>query len=169
MKSLVIKYKKKKNGKTITKWGVLDPKNPGKILSSYDKKEDADKAAKVTNVGKAVDTRSMHTGSYNNIMKKPLNESDGEGDTTWNADDWKDKLDYYASRAGEAAAEWLDDNDEADAWALGEFIGEFISEHKETILKEFGKAVIHEILTEWYTGDNDDVADLSNSVEDYLS
>ena len=58
-----IKYKSKKKGKVVTKWGVLDPQNPGKILRSYDKKEDADKSAKVTNVGKATIIVEPVTGS----------------------------------------------------------------------------------------------------------
>lgn len=170
MKSLVIKYNSKKNGKIVTKWGVLDPQNPGKILRSYDKKEDADKSAKVTNVGKATDTRSMHAGSYNNIMKKPLNERMGEGKTTWNAKEWKPNFEYLAERAAEAAEEWLDDDDydDANAKELGHYIADFIDEHKDTVLKEFGKAVIFEILNNWYTGDDDDVQELSDSVDDYI-
>lgn len=168
MKSLVIKYKSKKNGKIVTKWGILDPQNPGKILRSYDKKEDADKSAKVTNVGKATDTRSMHTGSYNNIMKKPINEKMGEGKTTWNAKEWKPNFEYLAERAAEAADEWLYDNDDATPEELGHYIADFIVEHQDTILKEFGKAVISEILNSWYTGDDDDVHELSDSVDDYI-
>lgn len=168
MKSLVIKYKSKKNGKVVTKWGILDPQNPGKILRSYDKKEDADKSAKVTNVGKATDTRSMHTGSYNNIMKKPINEKMGEGKTTWNAKEWKPNFEYLAERGSEAADEWLDDNDDATPEELGHYIADFIVEHQDTILKEFGKAVISEILNSWYTGDDDDVQELSDSVDDYI-
>lgn len=168
MKSLVIKYKSKKNGKIVTKWGILDPQNPGKILRSYDKKEDADKLAKVTNVGKATDTRSMHTGSYNNIMKKPINEKMGEGKTTWNAKEWKPNFEYLAERAAEAADEWLYDNDDANAKELGHYIADFIVEHQDTILKEFGKVVIFEILNNWYTGDDDDVHELSDSVDDYI-
>lgn len=168
MKSLVIKYKSKKNGKIVTKWGILDPQNPGKILRSYDKKEDADKSAKVTNVGKATDTRSMHAGSYNNIMKKPLNEEMGEGKTTWNAKEWKPNFEYLAERGSEAASEWLDDNDDANAEELGHYIADFIVEHQDTILKEFGKAVIFEILNSWYTGDDDDVHELADSVDDYI-
>ena len=170
MKSLVIKYKSKKNGKIVTKWGILDPQNPGKILRSYDKKEDADKSAKVTNVGKATDTRSMHTGSYNNIMKKPINEKMGEGKTTWNAKEWKPNFEYLAERAAEAAEEWLDDDDydDANAKELGHYIADFIVEHQDTVLKEFGKAVIFEILNNWYTGDDDDVQELSDSVDDYI-
>ena len=170
MKSLVIKYKSKKNGKIVTKWGVLDPQNPGKILRSYDKKEDADKSAKVTKIGKATDTRSMHAGSYNNIMKKPINERMGEGKTTWNAKEWKPNFEYLAERAAEAAEEWLDDDDydDANAKELGHYIADFIDEHKDTVLKEFGKAVIFEILNSWYTGDDDDVYELSDSVDDYI-
>ena len=168
MKSLVIKYNSKKNGKIVTKWGVLDPQNPGKILRSYDKKEDADKSAKVTNVGKATDTRSMHTGSYNNIMKKPINEKMGEGKTTWNAKEWKPNFEYIAERTSEAASEWLDDNDDATPEELGHYIADFIVEHQDTILKEFGKAVISEILNSWYTGDDDDVHELADSVDDYI-
>ena len=168
MKSLVIKYKSKKNGKVVTKWGILDPQNPGKILRSYDKKEDADKSAKVTNVGKATDTRSMHTGSYNNIMKKPINEKMGEGKTTWNAKELKPNFEYLAERGSEAADEWLDDNDDATPEELGHYIADFIVEHQDTILKEFGKAVISEILNSWYTGDNDDVHELADSVNDYI-
>lgn len=168
MKSLVIKYKSKKNGKIVTKWGILDPQNPGKILRSYDKKEDADKSAKVTNVGKATDTRSMHTGSYNNIMKKPINEKMGEGKTTWNAKEWKPNFEYLAERTSEAADEWLDDNDDATPEELGHYIADFIVEHQDTILKEFGKAVISEILNSWYTGDDDDVHELADSVNDYI-
>lgn len=168
MKSLVIKYKSKKNGKIVTKWGILDPQNPGKILRSYDKKEDADKSAKVTNVGKATDTRSMHTGSYNNIMKKPINEKMGEGKTTWNAKEWKPNFEYIAERTSEAASEWLDDNDDATPEELGHYIADFIVEHQDTILKEFGKAVISEILNSWYTGDDDDVHELADSVDDYI-
>ena len=168
MKSLVIKYKSKKKGKVVTKWGVLDPQNPGKILRSYDKKEDADKSAKVTNVGKATDTRSMHAGSYNNIMKKPLNEEMGEGKTTWKASDWKPNFEYLAERASEDAADWLDNNDDADPIQLGEHISDFIIEHKDTILKEFGKAVLYEILNNWYTGDDDDVHELADSVDDSI-
>lgn len=168
MKSLVIKYKSKKKGKVVTKWGVLDPQNPGKILRSYDKKEDADKSAKVTNVGKATDTRSMHTGSYNNIMKKPLNEEMGEGKSTWKASDWKPNFEYLAGRASEDAAEWLSDNDDADPIQLGEHISDFIIEHKDTILKEFGKAVLYDILGSWYTGDDDDVHELADSVDDSI-
>ena len=168
MKSLVIKYKSKKNGKIVTKWGVLDPQNPGKILRSYDKKEDADKSAKVTKVGKATDTRSMHTGSYNNIMKKPLNERMGEGKTTWNAKEYKPNFEYLAERAAEAAEEWLDDNDDATPEELGHYIADFIVEHKDTVLKEFGKAVIFEILNSWYTRDDDDVQELSDSEDDYI-
>ena len=168
MKSLVIKYKSKKNGKVVTKWGILDPQNPGKILRSYDKKEDADKSAKVTNVGKATDTRSMHTGSYNNIMKKPINEKMGEGKTTWNAKEWKPNFEYLAERSSEAASEWLDDNDDATPEELGHYIADFIVEHQDTILKEFGKAVISEILNSWYTGDDDDVHELADSVDAYL-
>lgn len=168
MKSLVIKYKSKKNGKIVTKWGVLDPQNPGKILRSYDKKEDADKSAKVTKVGKATDTRSMNTGSYNNIMKKPLNERMGEGKTTWNAKEYKPNFEYLAERGSEAADEWLYDNDDATPEELGHYIAYFIVEHQDTILKEFGKAVISEILNSWYTGDNDDVHELADSVDDYI-
>lgn len=168
MKSLVVKYKSKKNGKVVTKWGVLDPQNPGKILRSYDKKEVADKSAKVTKVGKATDTRSMHTGSYNNIMKKPINEKMGEGKTTWNAKEWKPNFEYLAERASEAADEWLYDNDDATPEELGHYIADFIVEHQDTILKEFGKAVISEILNNWYTGDDDDVHELSDSVNDYI-
>ena len=168
MKSLVIKYKSKKNGKVVTKWGILDPQNPGKILRSYDKKEDADKSAKVTNVGKATDTRSMHIGSYNNIMKKPINEKMGEGKTTWNAKELKPNFEYLAERGSEAASEWLDDNDDATPEELGHYIADFIVEHQDTILKEFGKAVISEILNSWYTGDNDDVHELADSVDDYI-
>lgn len=168
MKSLVIKYKSKKNGKIVTKWGILDPQNPGKILRSYDKKEDADKSAKVTNVGKATDTRSMHTGSYNNIMKKPINEKMGEGKTTWNAKEWKPNFEYLAERGSEAADEWLYDNDDATPEELGHYIADFIVEHQDTILKEFGKAVISEILNSWYTGDDDDVHELADSVDDYI-
>lgn len=168
MKSLVVKYKSKKNGKVVTKWGVLDPQNPGKILRSYDKKEVADKSAKVTKVGKATDTRSMHTGSYNNIMKKPINEKMGEGKTTWNAKEWKPNFEYLAERASEAADEWLYDNDDATPEELGHYIADFIVEHQDTILKEFGKAVISEILNNWYTGDDDDVHELSDSVDDYI-
>ena len=168
MKSLVIKYNSKKNGKIVTKWGVLDPQNPGKILRSYDKKEDADKSAKVTKVGKATDTRSMHTGSYNNIMKKPINEKMGEGKTTWNAKEWKPNFEYLAERGSEAADEWLYDNDDATPEELGHYIANFVVEHQDTILKEFGKAVIFEILNSWYTGDDDDVNELSDSVNDYI-
>ena len=168
MKSLVIKYKSKKNGKIVTKWGVLDPQNPGKILRSYDKKEDADKSAKVTKVGKATDTRSMNTGSYNNIMKKPLNERMGEGKTTWNAKEYKPNFEYLAERASEAADEWLYDNDDATPEELGHYIADFIVEHQDTILKEFGKAVISEILNSWYTGDNDDVHELADSIDAYI-
>lgn len=168
MKSLVIKYNSKKNGKIVTKWGVLDPQNPGKILRSYDKKEDADKSAKVTNVGKATDTRSMHAGSYNNIMKKPINERMSEGKTTWNAKEWKPNFEYLAERGSEAADEWLYDNDDATPEELGHYIADFIVEHQDTILKEFGKAVISEILNSWYTGDNDDVHELADSVDDYI-
>ena len=155
MKSLVIKYNSKKNGKIVTKWGVLDPQNPGKILRSYDKKEDAD-------------TRSMHAGSYNNIMKKPINEKMGEGKTTWNAKEWKPNFEYLAERGSEAADEWLYDNDDATPEELGHYIADFIVEHQDTILKEFGKAVIFEILNNWYTGDDDDVYELSDSVDDYI-
>ena len=169
MKSLVIKYKSKKNGKIVTKWGVLDPQNPGKILRSYDKKEDADKSAKVTKVGKATDTRSMHTGSYNNIMKKPINEKMGEGKTTWNAKEWKPNFEYLAERGSEAADEWLYYNDDATPEKLGHFIANFVVEHQDTVLKEFGKAVIFRILNSWYTGgDDDDVHELSDSVDDYI-
>ena len=169
MKSLVIKYNSKKNGKIVTKWGVLDPQNPGKILRSYDKKEDADKSAKVTKVGKATDTRSMHTGSYNNIMKKPINEKMGEGKTTWNAKEWKPNFEYLAERGSEAADEWLYYNDDATPEELGHYIANFVVEHQDTILKEFGKAVIFRILNSWYTGgDDDDVHELSDSVDDYI-
>ena len=169
MKSLVIKYNSKKNGKIVTKWGVLDPQNPGKILRSYDKKEDADKSAKVTKVGKATDTRSMHTGSYNNIMKKPINEKMGEGKTTWNAKEWKPNFEYLAERGSEAADEWLYYNDDATPEKLGHFIANFVVEHQDTVLKEFGKAVIFRILNSWYTGgDDDDVHELSDSVDDYI-
>ena len=168
MKSLVIKYNSKKNGKIVTKWGVLDPQNPGKILRSYDKKEDADKSAKVTKVGKATDTRSMHTGSYNNIMKKPINEKMGEGKTTWNAKEWKPNFEYLAERGSEAADEWLYYNDDATPEKLGHFIANFVVEHQDTVLKEFGKAVISEILNSWYTGDDDDVHELADSVDAYL-
>ena len=169
MKSLVIKYKSKKNGKIVTKWGILDPQNPGKILRSYDKKEDADKSAKVTKVGKATDTRSMHTGSYNNIMKKPINEKMGEGKTTWNAKEWKPNFEYLAERGSEAADEWLYYNDDATPEKLGHFIANFVVEHQDTVLKEFGKAVIFRILNSWYTGgDDDDVHELSDSVDDYI-
>ena len=168
MKSLVIKYNSKKNGKIVTKWGVLDPQNPGKILRSYDKKEDADKSAKVTKVGKATDTRSMHTGSYNNIMKKPINEKMGEGKTTWNAKEWKPNFEYLAERGSEAADEWLYDNDDATPEELGHYIANFVVEHQDTVLKEFGKAVIFEILNSWYTGDDDDVHELSDSVDDCI-
>ena len=168
MKSLVIKYNSKKNGKIDTKWGVLDPQNPGKILRSYDKKEDADKSAKVTKVGKATDTRSMHTGSYNNIMKKPINEKMGEGKTTWNAKEWKPNFEYLAERGSEAADEWLYYNNDATPEKLGHFIANFVVEHQDTVLKEFGKAVIFRILNSWYTGDDDDVYELSDSVDDYI-
>ena len=68
----------------------------------------------------------------------------------------------------EAASEWLSDNDDADAIQLGEHISDFIIEHKDTILKEFGKAVIYDILGSWYTGDNDDVHELADSVDDSI-
>ena len=130
MKSLVIKYNSKKNGKT--------------------------------------DTRSKHAGSYNNIMKKPINEKMGEGKTTWNAKEWKPNFEYLAERASEAADEWLDYNDDANAEELGHYIADFIVEHQDIVLKEFGKAVIFEILNSWYTGDDDDVYELSDSVDDYI-
>ena len=168
MKSLVIKYNSNKNGKIVTKWGVLDPQNPGKILRSYDKKEDADKSAKVTKVCKATDARSMHAGSYNNIMKKPINEKMGEGKTTWNAKEWKPNFEYLAERGSEAADEWLYYNKDATPEKLGHFIANFVVEHQDTVLKEFGKAVIFEILNSWYTGDDDDVYELSDSVDDYI-
>ena len=103
-------------------------------------------------------------------MKKPLNERMGEGKTTWNAKEWKPNFEYLAERAAEAAEEWLDDDDydDANAKELGHYIADFIDEHKDTVLKEFGKAVIFEILNSWYTGDDDDVQELSDSVDDYI-
>ena len=109
-----------------------------------------------------------HAGSYNNIMKKPINEKMGEGKTTWNAKEWKPNFEYLAERGSEAADEWLYDNDDATPEELGHFIANFVVEHQDTVLKEFGKAVIFEILNSWYTGDDDDVHELSDSVDDYI-
>lgn len=148
MKSLVIKYKSKKNGKIVTKWGVLDPQNPGKILRSYDKKEDADKSAKVT---------------------KPINEEIGQGETTWVVDKLKPDFENLANYVSDAASEWLDNNeDDANTEDLCKYIADFIVERKETVLKEFGKAVIYTILKEWYICDDDDVNKLVDSVESYI-
>lgn len=73
----VIKYKKKtKNGFEI-RWGIMDPKDPSKILRSYKTKAEAEKSAKVnTGAAKMTDNRNKFTGNYSKMCKKPsLKES----------------------------------------------------------------------------------------------
>ena len=63
---------------------------------------------------------------------------------------------------------WLIGKYNASAKEVKVHISDFIIEHKDTILKEFGKAVIYDILGSWYTGDNDDVHELADSVDDSI-
>lgn len=117
-------------------------KNAGFIV------EDADKSAKVT---------------------KPINEEIGQGETTWIVDKLKPDFENLANYVSDAASEWLDNNeDDANTEDLCKYIADFIVERKETVLKEFGKAVIYTILKEWYICDDDDVNKLVDSVESYI-
>ena len=110
--------------------------------------EDADKSAKVT---------------------KPINEEIGQGETTWIVDKLKPDFENLANYVSDAASEWLDNNeDDANTEDLCKFIADFIVGRKETVLKEFGKAVIYTILKEWYICDDDDVNELVDSVESYI-
>lgn len=97
-----------------------------------------------------------------------ITESNGEGSYNWNASDYKSQLDKMIEKASENASEWLDDNDEAGARDLGTYIGEYITENKDQILKEFGKSVMYDILSNWYTGDDDDVVGLWNGIKENI-
>ena len=65
-----------------------------------------------------------------------------------------------------------------DASALGEHIAEFIMNNKsyiidefktdKAVLKEFAKFIVYKILKEWFTGDDEDVQDLIDSVTESI-
>lgn len=73
----VIKFKKKTKTGFEVRWGILDPRDPSKILRSYKTRAEAEKSAKVdTGAAKMTDNRNKFTGSYAKMCKKPsLKES----------------------------------------------------------------------------------------------
>ena len=73
----VIKFKKKTKTGFEVRWGILDPRDPSKILRSYKTRAEAEKSAKVdTGAAKMTDNRNKFTGSYVKMCKKPsLKES----------------------------------------------------------------------------------------------
>lgn len=73
----VIKFKKKTKTGFETRWGIMDPKDPSKILRSYKTRAEAEKSAKVdTGAAKMTDNRCRFHGTYSKMCKKPsLKES----------------------------------------------------------------------------------------------
>lgn len=107
-------------------------------------------------------------------------EQNGEGKSTWSPDTYRPFIDKFAEEGAEAANEWLDSvSSDTDATELGEYVAEYVMNHKEEILNEFknkneilrecGKYIMYHILKSWYTGDNDDVEDLENSIIDNIN
>ena len=100
-----------------------------------------------------------------------ITESNGEGETTWDAETFKPKTilsKKLADKLVEEIAEWCDDNDDASAEDLGYQVVETLENHKKEIFKDFSKYVVYGMLSEWYTGDDDDVHDLITMMNDKL-
>lgn len=98
-------------------------------------------------------------------------ESNGEGQTTWEAKKYKPKASVskrLADKLVEEIDEWLWDNDDASAADLGYQVVETLEKHKNEIIKDFSKYVVYGMLSDWYTGDDDDVHDLITMVNDKL-
>lgn len=106
-------------------------------------------------------------------------EQNGNGTTSWRADSYQPVIIRLADKGAEDASDWLNDQDsDTDASALGEHIAEFIMNNKsyiidefkndKAVLKEFAKFIVYKILKEWFTGDDEDVQDLINSVTESL-
>jgi hypothetical protein len=106
-------------------------------------------------------------------------EQNGEGKNSWSADSYQPVILRLADKGAEDASAWLDGQDsDTDASALGEHIAEFIMNNKsyiidefkndKAILKEFAKFIVYKILKEWFTGDDEDVQDLVNSVTESI-
>lgn len=97
-------------------------------------------------------------------MKKYLYETEN----SLKSKKFKPNFKYLANRASDSAEVWVDDSD-ANAEDLGAYLADFTVEHKDLILKEFGKAVFYNMLNEWYTGDDDDINNLIDSFNHYLT
>lgn len=106
-------------------------------------------------------------------------EQNGEGKNSWSADSYQPVILRLADKGAADASDWLNDQDsDTDASALGEHIAEFIMNNKsyiidefkndKAILKEFAKFIVYKILKEWFTGDDEDVQDLVNSVTESI-
>lgn len=106
-------------------------------------------------------------------------EQNGEGKNSWSADSYQPVILRLADKGAEDASAWLDGQDsDTDASALGEHIAEFIMNNKsyiidefkndKAVLKEFAKFIVYKILKEWFTGDDEDVQDLINSVTESI-
>ena len=76
--------------------------------------------------------------------------------------------DLRADKLVEEIDEWLWDNDEASAADLGYQVVETLEKHKKEIFKDFSKYVVYGMLSDWYTGDDDDVHDLITMIDDKL-
>jgi len=106
-------------------------------------------------------------------------EQNGEGKNSWSADSYQPVIMRLSDKGAADASDWLNDQDsDTDASALGEHIAEFIMNNKsyiidefkndKAILKEFAKFIVYKILKEWFTGDDEDVQDLVNSVTESI-
>ena len=106
-------------------------------------------------------------------------EQNGEGKNSWSADNYKPVIVRLAEKGAEDASEWLNgQGSDTDASALGEHIAEFIMNNKsyiidefktdKAVLKEFSKFIVYKILKEWFTGDDEDVQDLIDSVTESI-
>ena len=100
-----------------------------------------------------------------------LAESNGDGQTTWEANKYKPKTivsKKLANKLVEELDEWLWDNDDASAADLGYQVVQTLEKHKKEIFKDFSKYVVYGMLSDWYTGDDDDVHDLITMINDKL-
>ena len=106
-------------------------------------------------------------------------EQNGEGKTNWTADTYKPVIMRLAEKGAEDASEWLGEQDsDTGASALGEHIAEYIMNNKsyiidefkndKAVLKEFAKFIVYKILNSWFTGDDEDVQDLIDSITEKL-
>lgn len=115
----------------------------------------------------------MNFGDAKQVLKENgyIVESNGDGQTTWEAEKYKPKVSAtkkLADKLVEEIDEWLWDNDEASAADLGYQVVETLEKHKKEIFKEFSKYVVYGMLSDWYTGDDDDVHDLITMINDKL-